>query len=260
MTSAVPSRLRVSPRIWIGFAIWVGYAAVVLVIQRSSGIPYDEWGDSAGNLFFGGGLSLIVASVLLAITTSLLGWWRPAIWDAVPARHRWPVIIPALVALAVLLNLAGTDWASYSGAFLAASIVLLLVGFTEELVHRGLLLTALRSRLAEVWVWFLSSALFAVMHFVNVFLGAPLDGTIAQVGAAFLGGTAFYILRRTTGSLIWPMILHGAWDFSVFAAGVGTAGDLTAIANVVYLFAGILGLGAVWFVLRGRRHGASLAA
>ncbi|MFD8769707.1 CPBP family intramembrane glutamic endopeptidase [Microbacterium oxydans] len=129
--------------------------------------------------------------------------------------------------------------------------MLLLVGFTEEIVNRGLLLTALRSRFSEVWVWFFSSALFAVTHFVNVLLGAPLAGTISQVGAAFLMGTTLYILRRVTGSLIWAMVLHGLWDFSVFATGVGTPSDIVYIANVIYLVIGFIGLVVVAFVIRG---------
>lgn len=253
------SPLRVAPRVWIGLVVWIGYIVVVFTIQKATGIPYDTWGDSAGNLFLGAGLSLIIATVLLAITTSLLGWWRPAIHEAHRSRHKWPIFVPILVAVAALVNLAGTDWSAYSAAFLGASVVLLLVGFTEELVHRGLLLTALRSRLSEVWVWFLSSALFAVMHLVNVLLGAPLAGTVSQVGAAFLAGTAFYILRRVTGSLIWAMVLHGVWDFSVFATGVGTPNDVVYIANVFYLLTGIIGLAVVAFVIRGAHERISAA-
>lgn len=251
MTEQQPVPLKHRPRIWIGLAIWVGYLVVVGVIQAVSGIPYDSWGDSAGNLFLGAGVSLIIASVLLVITTTLLGWWRPAMRERAHSRHRWPLFVPILAAIALVMNLAGTDWAAYSGAFFAASCVLLLVGFTEELVSRGILLTALRSRLGEGWVWFITSALFGLSHLMNVLLGAPLTGTVGQVLAAFLGGTIFYILRRTTGTLIWSMVLHGLWDFSVFAAGVGHAGDITAIGNVVYLTAGILGLLSVVFVIRG---------
>lgn len=243
--------LRIAPRVWIGLAIWVGYIVVVFAIQKSTGIPYDTWGDSAGNLFLGAGLSLVIATVLLVVTTSMLGWWRPAIHESQRSHQRWPIFVPILIAVIAVVNLAGTDWSAYSGAFLGASLVLLLVGFTEEIVHRGLLLTALRSRFSEVWVWFLTSALFAAMHFVNVLLGAPVAGTISQVGAAFLMGTALYILRRVTGSLVWAMILHGLWDFSVFATGVGTPSDIVYIANVVYLLIGIVGLAVVAFVIRG---------
>ncbi|MFE6964107.1 CPBP family intramembrane glutamic endopeptidase [Agromyces sp. NPDC057679] len=243
--------LKVRPRIWIGLLIWLAYLALVIAIQAASGIPYDAWGESAGNLFFGAGVSLIVATVLLVITTTLLGWWRPALFERERSRHRWPIFVPILTAIAAIMNLTATDWSAYGGAFLAASLALLLVGFTEELVSRGLLLTALRSRLREVWVWLITSVLFGLSHLVNILLGAPDSGTVIQVISAFLAGTVFYILLRVTGSLIWAMVLHGLWDFSVFATAVGQAGDLAAIANVVELTAGFLGLACVAFVIRG---------
>jgi membrane protease YdiL (CAAX protease family) len=143
--------LRVRPRIWIGLAVYVGYLIVVYAVQAFSGVRYDELGESGSNLFFGAGLSLIVAAVLLAITTTLLGWWRPALLDR-RRSVRWPIIAPVLMAVALIVNLVSTDWASYDGAFFAASIVILLVGFTEEITTRGLLLTGLRSRLTEGWV------------------------------------------------------------------------------------------------------------
>lgn len=249
-----PDGLRVRPRLWIGLAICAGYLLLVYVVQVAGGVPYDSWGQSAGNLFFGAGISLIIATVLLAVTTTLLGWWRPAMHDRTRSRHRWPIFVPVLTALAAAMNLGGTDWAAYTGAFLASSLVLTLVGFTEELVNRGLLLVSLRSRLHEGWVWFLSTALFGLSHLVNLALGANQAGTVEQVFTAFLAGTVFYILRRTTGSLVWAMVLHGLWDFSVFAAGVGTPNDIVYIANVIEPAAGIIGLACVVFVIRGARE------
>ena len=48
-------------------------------------------------------------------------------------------------------------------------------------------------------MWFLSSALFGLMHVANAILGAPLLSSLAQAGLAFASGTAFYILRRSPG-------------------------------------------------------------
>lgn len=251
MSTSSEQSLRVRPRARIGLAIWVGYLVLIYIVQTIAGVPYDEWGDSARNLFLGAGVSLIIATILLAITTTLLGWWRPALYERTRSRHRWPIIAPALMAVAAVLNLAGTDWSAYTGAFLAASLTLALVGFTEEIVNRGLLLTGFRARLTEGWVWFLTSALFGLSHLVNIALGAPAAGTFSQVGLAFLGGTLFYILRRVTGSLWWAMLLHGLWDFSVFAAGVGTRSDLSAVANVLETLGGVIGLVCVVFVIRG---------
>jgi membrane protease YdiL (CAAX protease family) len=37
-----------------------------------------------------------------------------------------------------------------------------------------------------------------------------------QVVLTFIMGSGFYIIRRMSGTLILPMILHGLWDSSLF--------------------------------------------
>ncbi|CAN5336322.1 CPBP family intramembrane metalloprotease [soil metagenome] len=243
--------MRVQPKVWIGIAIWIGYAAVVFGVQITSGIPFPEWGMSAGNLFRAAGVSLLVAAVLLIITTSVLGWWRPVIFDREKSKHRWPIIAPIAMAVLAVVNLSGVDWGAYSGAFFAASLSLAVVGFTEEIVNRGLLLVALRSRFKEGMVWFLSTLLFAVTHFLNIGLGQDFLPTLQQVAFAFGGGTIFYIFRRTTGSLIPAMILHGLWDFSFFAVGVGTPATFVGLVGSGYLVVIVFGLISVAWVIRG---------
>lgn len=243
--------LRVRPRVWIGLAIYVGYVAVFYGILALSGVPYSQLGDNGTNLFLGGGVPLIVGAILLAITTTLLGWWRPALFDHQRSHARWPIIAPILLTIAVVCNLIATDWGSYDAGFFAASIVLLLVGFTEEITTRGLLLTALRSRLAEGWVWFISTALFAALHLLNAATGQALGPTIQQVLFAFTAGTILYILRRVTGTLLWAMLLHGFFDFSTFAVQHGSPGPFVGISFILQLFAAAAGLIMVAFVIRG---------
>lgn len=81
MSEAQVSTPRVQPRVWIGTVIWLAYVLLVLIMGKLSGIPYTHLGDSGGSLFFGVGISLVIGAALLAITASLLGWWRPALFD-----------------------------------------------------------------------------------------------------------------------------------------------------------------------------------
>lgn len=243
--------VRVRPRVWIGFAVFLGYAVLVVLMQRLSGVPYTELGDTGGTLFRGAGISLIVGAILLAATTSWLGWWRPALFDRRRAEHRWPIVAPMLMAVLVLVNLAVTDWSAYDLGFFGASLALLLVGFTEELTTRGLLLTGLRAGLSEGWVWFLSTLAFGVMHYANVLGGQAFGPTSLQVLNAFLFGTTLYILRRVTGSLVWAMVLHALWDFSVFAIGKGHPAPLAGVVGIVGIVVGVLSLIAVRWVITG---------
>ncbi|MGY4857302.1 CPBP family intramembrane glutamic endopeptidase [Cryobacterium sp. AP23] len=246
----MPKELRVRPKVWIGLAIYVGYVALFYGLMAVSGVPYPNLGDTGRTLFLGGDIPLIGGAIALAITTTLLGWWRPALFER-QRSVRWPIIAPILLATALVANLAATDWASYDGAFFAASLLLILVGFTEELTTRGLLLTGLRSRLGEIWVWFLTTALFSLLHLVNALLGQGLEVTLQQMVFAFTAGTTLYILRRTTGTLIWAMALHGLWDFSTFAVHHGAPGPLVGVALLIQLVSAAVALAVVAFVIRG---------
>lgn len=245
--------MRVQPRAWIGLAVWVLYGVVVVVVQKTSGIGYTEFGDSPSNLWRGAVISLIVGAVVLAVVTTWLGWWRPALRERRTTRARWTIIAPALLVVGVIGNLLNTTWSAVSLDFVLAALALgVFVGFTEELTTRGVLLVGLRGSTAEVWVALVSSLCFGLMHGINIFLGQSVADTVPQIGQAFLQGLTFYILRRVTGSLIGAMVLHGAWDFSVFS--LDQAGGTNPLA-VVVLLAGVLSLIFFWFAARDAREG-----
>ncbi|HSQ07083.1 MAG TPA: CPBP family intramembrane glutamic endopeptidase [Chromatiaceae bacterium] len=105
------------------------------------------------------------------------------------------------------------------------------VGLSEELMFRGILLQALRHRMA-IWPAILvTSLLFGAVHSLNVFATGHLLTAVVQSGAALLSGLLFIAIRLRTGSL-WPaIVVHGLWDFGVFtmgAAGGAPAGPATA--------------------------------
>ena len=242
--------MRVTPRMWIGFVVFVGYCATIVLITELGGVPYPEIGKSAEATFKGAVLPIGVGALLLVITATALGWWRPALFERRRSPRRWPIVAPVIMVIVALVNLVSTDWSQFDAAFLLSLVGLgVFVGFSEEMMSRGLVLTAFRSRLREGWAWLLSSLLFGLMHLLNVALGAPFSGTIAQVAIAFGSGTAFYILRRVTGSLIAAMVLHGLWDVSVFAVGFAPKG--TAFATLLAPVIAALSLAVVYWVIKG---------
>ena len=243
--------MRVTPRVWIGFAVFVGYVALVIAVQTLGGVPFPEWGDNPQNLFFGPVLSLLIATVALVAVISGLGWWGPVLRDRERSRHRWALIAPLVFAVIAIAGLAGAEWSAVDGAFFAVALLLLLVGFTEEVTTRGVLLVALRSRLAEVWVWLITTSAFALMHLSNVLLGQDVPATLSQVFSAFMFGNVLYILRRATGSLVPAMVLHALWDFSLFIQGTGTVAPFAEYVGVLTFPAWALSLVALIFVIRG---------
>ncbi|MEN5202970.1 CPBP family intramembrane glutamic endopeptidase [Stenotrophomonas sp. TWI700] len=96
----------------------------------------------------------------------------------------------------------------------------LLVGFCEEMTTRGVLLVALRgSTRSEAWAWFGSCESFGLLHATSGFFGVDALALV-QVLLAFCVGTGLYLLRRFSGTLLLPMLVHAAWDFSTLASGL----------------------------------------
>lgn len=172
---------------------------------------YTETSDVARELVVR--MAFPLAYVCVVITA--LGWWRPVLVDHLPVR-RWVWIVPAAIVLTVLAA------ANYPGlAAKPASFVLLLllgslmIGLTEELLFRGVGVTAFRVNghgEGAVALW--TTVIFSLAHAASL-LGGPLQ-VLSTLGAGYL----YYLVRRVTGTLLAAALVHGLWDFGVFSAGV----------------------------------------
>jgi membrane protease YdiL (CAAX protease family) len=107
------------------------------------------------------------------------------------------------------------------------------VGFGEEMITRGSMIVGLRSRFGETRVWLISTLLFSALHVPNVFFGLPPVSLIFQLLLTFIMGSGFYVIRRVSGTLILPMVLHGLWDSSLFLT-VAAGREPSAIQFVIY--------------------------
>jgi uncharacterized protein len=252
--------MRVRPRPSLAFAIGFGYAVLFLVLELIGNIDYDKIGESTHNVIRGVVIPVAIGSAVLAVLTTALGWWKPVLSELPsdpPKPPRWLLVIPGLVLLIGLVGIPYGNLGDIGGSYLLwLALGTLLVGFSEELVFRGLAVVGFRGGYSEVRVWIWSSVLFGLLHGVNVVLGQGIVPTIRQVIFAFVLGSIFYAIRRTTGTIIVGMVLHGLWDFSAFAraaeagtsatrgtvdiasAGVGLVQSLLAFVAVVLFIVG----------------------
>jgi uncharacterized protein len=245
--------MRVKPSLLTGILVLLGYLAVVFTVWIIAGVDYDEVGDTVDNVRNVIAISMIVGAVYVAVVTTVLGWWKPALREPRPAsHHKWMWIIPIALALGVVANLASTKWGEIDqvGTYVMwLAIGCVGVGFNEEMITRGLLVVGARGTLHEGWVWFVSSLSFGLLHVPNAFFGQSAKDTVQQVFFAFGVGTAYYVTRRITGALVVTMVLHGAWDFSVFIQGHSVdllADKPVAIGGIVMMPVVALSLLAVW--------------
>lgn len=211
--------IRVEPSARTAIIAIVGYTVVVFSSWIVTGLRYDEVGDSVENVRNGVTISVGLGTLYLVIVTTVLGWWTPAMREPRRVGARWMWAIPVLLMVGALINIATTKWdriddvAAYT-AYLALGC--LFVGFSEELLTRGLAIVGGRGSMHEKWVWVFSGLIFGLLHVPNAFFGQSLPATISQVAFAFAIGTTYYVTRRVTGLLVVTMVLHAFWDFGVF--------------------------------------------
>jgi uncharacterized protein len=207
---------RVRPSLLVGLAAVVAYAALVAIDDVLPGGGDGDIDDPTLAFLRTHVLPISIIAVLLMLFVRWSGW-GPAVWRESPQRRvpRWWLAFPVLYAVVVAGNLSTADWSAAPTFLLVSLIGMLLVGFTEELGLRGILLTGARGSVPELAALAISSVVFGALHLLNLLHGASPASTGLQVLVAAGFGVVFYAIRRATG-LLWPaMLLHGIDDFSL---------------------------------------------
>lgn len=240
--------MKVSPKPLWGILVLVAYMAVFVTVWVITGVDYTRVAESVTTIASWYVAPLAAGAVVLIIASTLLGWWRPALSEVERAKPTWmwvSVLVMVGIAIVFLFNRDYSD-VTVTRVLLVA-LGSLLVGFNEELATRGLLIVGLRGRFTEPMVWLWSSVIFGLIHVVNMFFGAG-PGAMAQVVLAFMSGSMLYVIRRVSGGLILPMLVHGLWDFSNIVAP--SRSDATNM--LVFVNAGV-GLILALILIRGER-------
>ncbi|MBF9030399.1 CPBP family intramembrane metalloprotease [Rhodobacterales bacterium HKCCE3408] len=210
---------KVRPSLQIGIAVYIAYLLIVIGAMWAGGANYMTM-TAPDQIFINIVVPLLLGAVLLVGVISWFGWWTPVMRDrsrASPEWLFWPIVFIAIAFIGI--NLSAADWSNIAAAHLIWLVAAgILVGFNEEALTRGVLLVGFREGgRSETFVAITSSFLFGLLHLPNALLGLPLYGAAIQVVFAGIMGLAFYTVRRTTGLLVIPMIIHGLWDFASFS-------------------------------------------
>ena len=214
---STPSPAKHPPSVMKGLLVYAGYLAVFFTTWTINGVDYNRIGENAETTRLWYAFPTLFGCAFLAVALSVLGWWRPALFDATKSGPRWVWLLPVAMGGIIVHNFIGLPFDRLSGELLLwSSLGAIGVGFGEEMITRGALIVGLRSRFGETRVWLISSLLFSALHVPNVLFGLPLIGMPFQVVLTFIMAGGFYAIRRLTGTLLWPMVLHGLWDSSLF--------------------------------------------
>lgn len=147
----------------------------------------------------------------------------------------------ALIGGKVTLNL---EW----GKALNFAVTCIFVGGYEEISFRGFLLPLFLERMKKNrWGAFLaiafSSAIFGLVHIVNIFAGADPVAVLLQIGYASLIGALTSVVLLRTQNLWYCILLHALYNFNgglvdKFGSGeIWTPSQIALTATVAILVA-----------------------
>ncbi|MEY4174086.1 MAG: hypothetical protein RI900_1251 [Actinomycetota bacterium] len=196
--------------------VWIG---LVLIVPGDDSTDYVDVGVLGTPWVRQFIIPLLAVLVLQVLVISRLGWWRQVMRDDERTTKQWLWVFPALVIGVFGIAIMQSSLASGTGAtayLVGCAVTMLLVGVTEEVTFRGILLVGGRKVFPkESTAVLFTSVLFGLFHVPNVFIGSTLSSSIKQAVLTAVIGTAFYCLRRLTTSIIPCIVLHAAYDFAL---------------------------------------------
>lgn len=216
-TDTLPTPPRHAPSMGLALLLYLGYLAIFYATWSINGVEYHRIGESAETTRLWYALPTLFGCAFLVLALSVLGWWRIVLFDASRSGPRWVWVLPVAMAGIILHNFLALVPGRLSPELLLWSTLGAVgVGFGEEMITRGGMVVGLRRRHAEFRVWLISTALFSALHIPNVVFGLALWEMPIQLLLTFVMGSGLYAMRRLSGTLLLPMVLHGLWDSSLF--------------------------------------------
>lgn len=234
------------------FLLFAACLGAVVVFAIPGLIPFAD--ETVGNLVRDTVPRLAAACFLILLMVRCGGGevFRPR-WRAADFVWAIPCLLVALGNFPYSTLITGK--ASVLRAELLPLFLLkcIAVALFEELFFRGILLPVLLEKLKRwrlVLAVLLSSALFALLHLVNLFFGADVGATMLQVGYTFLIGCMLAVTMLRTNNLWLCVLIHAIFDFGgllISDLGTGRVHDLA-----FWILTAIIGvLCAVHIVLTG---------
>jgi uncharacterized protein len=246
-------------RLTISLASFVGWLLITVV----GGQIHTGRGQLTDAVTRGLGWPFLLAALLL-IAVILAQHWRDVGLNTLPSGRSLLLAWLPMGYIVVGLGFAVASGLPPAGVLLWILLNTFLVGLSEELMFRGVLLQAFR-RTVSIWpAVALTTLVFGAIHSLNVFMTGDLRAALIQSVAAALSGMLFIALRLRTGSL-WPcIVVHGLWDFAVFTVAAARRGEshvaggdspLGVTTFVPILLVLPLALYGLWLMRRiGRTH------
>ena len=230
-------RLTKTKKIICYFVAFIGIIGMLVLelgdVMISDKYIYGEWICKTFSRISGGIVCIVLMTVLVGTHTTFK--------HRSGALKRLAIVLPCF-AVAVnnipFLSVEGiTFFASMREIFLYA-LFCFSVGFFEEMAFRGCVFTVMLGRMSQTrWgvliASLISSALFGLIHIINLFAGASVGGVILQVGYSFLIGALCSIVLVKTSNVWYCVILHSLYNFAGGLASEFGTGKIWTTPTVI---------------------------
>jgi membrane protease YdiL (CAAX protease family) len=195
---------------------------------------------------------LAVLSIVLFIYVRRNGWLR--YYGLRPLRGsdaRGTLLYLPLVVIAGMQYVKGLRSDLDVAAVLLIVVLMVCVGFIEELVFRGFLFRAILANASLKRAVLISGATFGIGHIVNLARGYTGLDQIIQIGFGVILGIVLALLFAVTGTIVPLIVFHTVLNISGNVTVADSGAELAMLAATAVICAGY----AAYLVAVLRRRG-----
>ncbi len=222
--------------------VLLGTIVFKMIIASVAGEIYSAISGDGDYSSDGQNISLFLGGILgtIALLALFKRWFYPEYEGGFKGGQnvlRWS-IVAAAIPIALLIYYLIAEPATVSMPSIVSICVCLMAGISEEGLYRGVVASyVMRQTITKKKIWptmLISSILFALIHLLNILVGAPIDMTLFQVLSAFVLGLFLCALFLRSGSLIPPIIFHALYDLVALTdtSNVGEDGIIKSDATI----------------------------
>jgi membrane protease YdiL (CAAX protease family) len=222
------------------FAIWL-IVVVGIGLLQVGGKPTQLDELVKNQITFG----VLVAVIFLFLVITYLKWWAQVGWKGPDNLRDLRLLVPPALSLLILLLILLSTGLPPARVLVLVIINTLMVGISEELMFRGILLHGASSSFGTwraVWV---TAIIFGSVHTLNSLITGDLLASEIQALFAGMFGVWTAVLRVRLDTIIPVIIIHWLWDCLVFLTG--SSGGIAFFLSLVLFVYGL-------WLLRKYRH------
>lgn len=169
----------------------------------------------------------LLQAITIIIYITLLKMWKDIGSLTLISKKEIIILLPVIV-LSFIPIFSGINPKLFDKIFIIL-IISILIGIIEELVFRGIIFSALKSK-GKIPAILFSSIIFSLFHLLNLATGADILETLVQILFAFGFGLVMAVAKYKSNSLLALIAVHALWDFIISISNT----DFPVIIDIIH--------------------------